>query len=230
VFIRGRPERIALSLPFPATLCSSIARAAISEAISAKTRPIGGTTPVYRHTEASAQNSVLAALKIAPPANRRSVASGPDCGAHLGTIGALVCPDMMKSGDLLLIWDWQPGDGPDEIDGSRIYTGDGINVQTGAYAGQLLATRPNKGVTLFDVPKPPGGRGYAGNCYAVTAYAGSRESKPSAVLRRGYGVVGYNYYAIGGGIGADASFAWISRYAMLFDVRSVIGRRTSRRT
>jgi hypothetical protein len=135
-------------------------------------------------------------------------------------------------------------------------------VQSGAFVGQLVATRPNKGVTLFDIPKPPGGKGYAGNCFAVTAYAGSRESKPSAPFcaggdnvaktatftpvrqlsisrhtydnherppinntQRGYGVVGYNYYAIGGGIAADASFAWISRYAMLFDVRSLMGRR-----
>jgi hypothetical protein len=268
--------RIGMTLQFPAALCAgsdapspapgglrhgSLTTGAVT---GVKRIPTPTPLPIFKTTTtANGGLSKAALLALAPPSNVRSVASGTDCGAHVGPIGALVCPDMMKSGDLLLIWDWQPGDGPDAIDGYRVYTGNGINVQTGAFAGRLVATRPGKDVTLFDVPKPPGGRGYAGNCYAVTVYAGSRESKPSAAfcsggdniaktetftpvrersvsrhtfgggaekspdVYNGPGVhkVGYNYAAIKGGLFADSGFTWISRYAMLFDVRRLIGRK-----
>jgi len=140
-------------------------------------------TPAPGVSENAQQNgiaSVIAAsLKVAAPANLHSVTSGTDCGTHVGAFGALVCPDMMKSGDLLLIWDWRPGDGPDTIDGYRIYRS----------TGELLATRPSAEQTLFDVPKPRNGGGYNGTCYAVSAYVGSRESARSPVYCAGGGSV-----------------------------------------
>jgi hypothetical protein len=261
----GRPTRIDVTVPVPASLCGAPAKPAkpvLSDTVAKRNLPLAIATPAYSQTATAVKRpGVQAALKIAPPANVRGVGSAQDCGAHVGPIGALVCPDMMKSGDLLLIWDWQPGDGPD-ITGYKIYTGNGMNVQTGAYVGTLVATRPSKGVTLFDVPKPSDGKGFAGKCFAVTAYAGANESAASPVFCAGgdagaktvtfapvrelsvskkskdnheiapdnnttYGerVVGYNYIAIKGGVLADTAVVFISRYAMLFDVARLEGRR-----
>jgi hypothetical protein len=95
----------------------------------------------------------------------------------VGPLGALVCPDLVRSGHVLLIWDWQPSSGPDEIDGYRVYRVDGG-------AKQLVVTQANKkSLTLADVPPQAGG--YGGTCYAVSAYAGSRESRPSATFCAG---------------------------------------------
>jgi hypothetical protein len=261
----GRPTRIDVTVQVPASLCGAPAKSAkptLSDTVAKRNLPLAIATPAYSQTATAVKRPIVQlALKIAPPVNVRGVGSAQDCGAHLGPIGALVCQDLMKSGDLLLIWDWQPGDGPD-ITGYKIYTGSGINVQTGAYAGTLIATRPNKDQTLFDVPKPSDGKGYAGRCYAVTAIAGANESAASPVFcaggnagaqtatfapvrelsvskkskdnheiapdnntRYGERIVGYNYIAIKGGILADTAVVFISRYAMLFDVARVEGRR-----
>ena len=180
VWVHGRSVRIALGFPFPAGFCPPAA-------------PGAGTAPAHALDSITAVSRKgrydgLAMMKaITPPSGVRSVASGTDCGAHVGPLGALVCPDMMKSGDLLLIWDWQAGDGFGPVDGYRVYTGNGVNVNGGGFVGQLVATRPGTGVTLFDVPKPHDGRGYGGHCYAITAYAASRESKPSVPFCAGGG-------------------------------------------
>jgi hypothetical protein len=183
VTVWGRPGSIDLAVPISAAFCGP---KTLSDTAKQKKVPAIAATPQISTEKASAVKKppLNVALKIAPPANVRSVASAQDCGAHVGPIGALVCPDMMKSGDLLLIWDWQAGDGPD-ITGYKIYTGNGVSVQSGAYSGTLVATRANKGVTLFDVPKPSDGKGFAGRCYAVTAYAGSNESAASPVFCAG---------------------------------------------
>jgi hypothetical protein len=117
---------------------------------------------------ATEHSNIGALIKLGVPANVRSVQSGPDCGAHVGPLGALVCPDMIKSGDLLLVWDWLPGSGPDDIDGYRVYRLDGG-------ARQLVTTQSNKkALTLADLPKTAAG--YAGHCYGVVAYHGTLES------------------------------------------------------
>ena len=103
----------------------------------------------------------------AVPRNLRNSSGVQDCAAHLGLIGALVCPDLIRSGRMLLIWDWQAGAGPDAIDGYRMYRVDGKK--------QLIYTRADKkDLTLVDVPLPAAG--YVGTCYSVSAYAGAFES------------------------------------------------------
>jgi hypothetical protein len=170
---------IELQLPFPPALCPP------SGSISSRvTRPPVATAPPGFVTSGSisAKRNVSAlVLIIAPPANLRSVAAGTDCAAHVGPLGALVCPDMMKSGNLLLIWDWQAGTGLDAIDGYRIYrVGHGAGNRR--EADQLVATQTNKLQTLFDLPKPRGLSSYDGLCYAVTAYAGTKESARSSAF------------------------------------------------
>jgi len=196
VFVKGATI-VKLSLPFPATLCAPPGPndGLISARKGRVAFPTPSPNPLYQTATTATNKKVLSTpgettmtattsslstlLTVAAPGNLRSVTAGTDCGAHVGAIGALVCRDMMKSGDLLLIWDWQPGSGPDKIDGYRIYTG------TAGLANQLVATKPNQELTLFDVPKPRDGSGYNGKCYAVSAYAGTRESGRSPLFCAG---------------------------------------------
>jgi hypothetical protein len=122
-------------------------------------------------TNRSKVANVVALVRPAAPVNLHNTGSYTDCGAHVGPIGSLVCPDMIKSGDLLLIWDWRTDGGPADVDGYRVYRVDGG-------LKQLVYTRANKkDLTLVDVAKPAGG--YAGKCYAVTAYLANAESELS---------------------------------------------------
>jgi hypothetical protein len=175
-----------LNVTLPTTLCSSGAPASPSSTATPAAVTSSTAAPSSRPQTISARSTTVAAIRaattLAAPANVRAVASGTDCGAHVGPIGALVCPDMMKSGDLLLIWDWQPGSGP-VVDGYRIYVG------ARGVANQLVGSHANKEQTLFDVPKPRDGSGYSGKCYAVSAYAGNRESARSPVYCAGGGSV-----------------------------------------
>jgi len=113
------------------------------------------------------RSNLLALVKLGVPANVHNVVGAPDCAAHAGLIGALFCPDMIASGDLLLVWEWQPGSGPAEIDGYRVYRVDG--------GGRVLITTQanKKALTLADLPKTGG---YTGHCYAVVAYDATHES------------------------------------------------------
>jgi len=63
---------------------------------------------------------------------------------------------------------------------------------------------------------------------SVSRHSLDGHEKPIVVGNlHGWRRVGYNYAAVKGGIFADSSFAWISRYGMVFDVRSpgLIGHR-----
>lgn len=106
-------------------------------------------------------------LAIAPPTITRNVDSLATCAAHAGLVGSLVCPDLLKTGDLILIWDWQAAAGPTQIDGYRIYRVDGGS-RTLAY------TRTGKELTLADIVRPAGG--YGGACYAISAFSANLES------------------------------------------------------
>ena len=177
-----------LSVLVPATLCtptpppaaaptpkaaSTTAPAAVAAGpaspVAIRRRPlnIALATPLVVAPRAM-PHAKVGTLAVGVPTNVHSTGSGLDCGAHVGPLGALVCPDMIKSGDLLLIWDWAPAAGPPDIDGYRVYRVD-------SSLKQLVYTRANKkDLTLVDVPKPAGG--YSGKCYAVTAFVGARES------------------------------------------------------
>ncbi|MEA2719769.1 MAG: hypothetical protein QOJ39_1633 [Candidatus Eremiobacteraeota bacterium] len=125
--------------------------------------------PVLVQNASNQRAAVLAAsLAVGVPNNLHAANGAPDCAVHVGLLGALVCPDMVKNGGLLLVWDWQAGPGPGAIDGYRVYRVDGG-------LKQLVDTVHNKqSQTLSNVPKPSGG--YVGKCYAATAFAGARES------------------------------------------------------
>jgi hypothetical protein len=163
---RTTPAIAALSTPTPAPYTRTTV-----------TLPPGRTSPFGQ--SAANRSNVLALIKLGVPANVRSVQAAPDCGAHVGPLGALVCPDMIKSGDLLLVWDWQPGSGPEEIDGYRVYRLDGGG-------RQLVTTQSNKkALTLADLPKTAAG--YTGHCYAVVAYNATLESDLSSPFCAGGG-------------------------------------------
>lgn len=175
-----------LAVTVPATLCvaplpAPVTLATAAPAGGAATRAhrahpgVSATVPPPGVSQVGEARSDTAKILIASrtpavPANVRNASTAQDCAAHVGLLGALVCPDMIRSGHLLLIWDWQSGSGPDDIDGYRVYRVDGSK--------RLVYTRANKrDLTLVDVPVPPGG--YPGACYAVSAYAGTFESELS---------------------------------------------------
>jgi hypothetical protein len=238
------------AVAIPSSLCGAPPAARPGESKLGHLRP-RGTSPIFSEgTTAVSQRTaiVVAALRVASPTNVRSANGASDCAAHAGPLGALVCPDLVRSGHVLLIWDWQPTTGPDEIDGYYVYRVDGNG-------RQRVATQANKkSLTLSDVPPPPGG--YAGACYAVSAYAGSRESAPSSAFCAGessaariarlaptqtrshsetFGVdrfatndrglyVGFSYTATKHLIGDTNSNAF-SRAAVFFDIANLRGRR-----
>jgi hypothetical protein len=138
----------------------------------------GGEQTISLHPRVN-YGALFQLARPAVPINLRGAAGGPDCAAHVGLIGALVCPDMIKSGDVLLVWDWQPPAGSTPIDGYRVYHMNGLSKLPA-----LVATR-TKDLTLLDLPKPPGG--YTGQCYSVSAFAGTAESAPSAEFCAGTG-------------------------------------------
>ncbi len=243
VSVRGTSTTLGLALEVPQNFCpSGPAHPRVPRTATPK--------PGVEQAATNKGRDYSALLTPVTPANLRSVSDRADCGVHVGPLGAFVCTDMMKSGDVLLIWDYQPSDLAD-IDGYHIYRVQGTPT--------LIGTQTTKGVTLFDVPKPPGG--YNGVCYSVTAYSGKRDSHQSnqfcagtasaaktVVLApfRGLSMsrvsssghekspisdsaagrrrVGYEYVASKGGLEGDLQSNVISRYALLFDVRSLLGR------
>ena len=182
--VAGKKKLEPLVVSVPADFCTP-GSAPASAPVTSKVPPMKSDSvravrviPSGALTEQTSQrgSAISAALKIASPTGVHAVIGGPECAAHVGALGALVCPDMIKSGDLLLGWEWQPGAGPAQIDGYRVYRVDG-----GAH--ELVYTQANKrDVTLVDVPKSSG---VSGRCYAVAAYAGARESAPSGAFCAG---------------------------------------------
>ena len=111
-------------------------------------------------------------LTVPPPRNVQVARGTEQCAAHVGLFGALTCPALIKSGDVLLVWDWQAGAGPAAIGGFRVYR------VTGG-TKQLVYTRTDQdSITLVDLSGPAAG--YVGACFAVSAYAGAYESALSA--------------------------------------------------
>ena len=138
--------------------------------------------PKLKLVESTTTRIVAASqLALTAPVNVHSASGPQECAAHVGTLGALICPDMVKNGNVLLVWDWSgPASGPNAaIDGYRVYRVDGG-------LKQIVDTVANKkDQTLSLVPKPAGG--YTGKCYAATAYAGARESAFSPAFCAGGG-------------------------------------------
>ena len=160
----------ALTVPVPETLCVTPIPAPLT--MSQRVHPNLAVATPPSVTQIAKPNSNVSKIILdthtpAVPGNVRNANGAQDCAAHVGLIGALVCPDLIRSGRMLLVWDWQAGIGPAAIDGYRVYRVDG--------GKRLVYTRADKkDITLFDVPLPAGG--YVGTCYAVSAYVSTTES------------------------------------------------------
>jgi plastocyanin len=177
-----------LAVSVPATFCATAAAGAAKLTVPDSTtqpavhvrqsHPQAATPrPGFSQVVTARSNTakiIAAARTPAVPGNVRVSSGAQECAAHVGLLGALACPDMIRSGNVLLVWDWQAGAGPDVIDGYRVYRVDGGTKQ-------LVYTRTDKQyLTLFDMPGASGN--YIGKCYAVSAYAGSYESTVSGAL------------------------------------------------
>lgn len=170
-----------IEIAVPASFCQSTPSPAGAVAPGTSTTATRGATDVTRrigtvavpvagpvaYGNATRNTAGRLTIAVAPPINTRNVDSAATCAAHAGLVGSLVCPDLIKTGDLLLVWDWQANAGPAEIDGYRVYRVDG-GARTLAY------TRTGKSLTLADIVRPAGG--YGGACYAISAFTASLES------------------------------------------------------
>ena len=175
ISLRGL-RMVPLAVAVPAAFCATAALGSVKptsrepHAPAAANRP--GSISQVGTSQSNAARIVATASTPAAPVNVH-VSNGPqECAAHVGLLGALACPDMIRSGNVLLVWDWQPNAGPDEIDGFRVY-----RVDSGLK--QRVYTRADKKyLTMFDMPGPSGN--YLGKCYAVSAFAGAWESPLSS--------------------------------------------------
>ena len=176
---RQRPLTVAV----PAGLCAMSARLlpgdrAVALPASANTQRARVAAPAPVAVTRSVEQSPATLAKLADraltvPINVRVASGAADCALHVGQIvGSLICPDMVRSGNLLLVWEWLPGAGPDHVDGYHVYRVDG--------GKRLVDTRPSQDLKLTDLPVPQGG--YPGTCYSVTAFAGTHESAMSPAL------------------------------------------------
>ena len=172
------PRRLGpLTVSVPATFCATAARGAAIQRPRVNPQPAATTPPGKSRVAGINSNPgqvVAAARTPAVPRNVRVAKGTQECAAHVGVFGALACPAMIKSGNVLLVWDWNAGAGPDAIDGFRLY-------RVAGGTKQLVYTRADKAdLTLVDLTGPPAG--YVGTCFAVSAYAGAYESALSDAL------------------------------------------------
>jgi hypothetical protein len=127
-----------------------------------------------------AVQGMIAAQTLAAPTLVRSIFGPDDCVAvahakGFGVAAFAACGDLIKSGHLALTWNWAPGAGPSRVDGYHVYRvkGDAKLLVGGSTAQPLLLPFP-----VADVADAPGLN--LVKCYVVSAYAGARESVPSA--------------------------------------------------
>jgi plastocyanin len=184
------PRRLGpLAVSVPATFCATAATGAAKRIVPASStqsaiqrprvnpQPAATTPPgKFRLGGIHSNLAEIAAAARTPAVPRNvSVARGTqECAAHVGLFGALACPAMIKSGNVLVVWDWNAGAGPDAIDGFRLY-------RVAGGTKYLVYTRADKkDLTLVDLTGPAAG--YVGTCFAVSAYAGAYESALSDAL------------------------------------------------
>ncbi len=107
---------------------------------------------------------------VAPPTNLTSTNDNSVCGQHGGVGAGLACKALLPLGRLALVWDY-PSQA--RILGYRVYRVD---------AGQKVRIYDQSAGAgaRFYVVDPPPSDGYAGACYAVSAYSETEESALSA--------------------------------------------------
>ena len=177
----GLQRRLPLTVAIPPGLCTTPARllpgdlavAPPASATAQRARVAAlatGGTAFTKVEQSAATLAKIADRALTVPFYLRVASGAADCALHVGQIvGSLICPDMIRSGNLLLVWEWRPGAGPGRVDGYRVYRLDG--------GKRLVDTRGSQDLMLTDLPVPR--NGYPGTCYAVTAFAGTRESAMS---------------------------------------------------
>jgi hypothetical protein len=99
------------------------------------------------------------------------------CGAHAGLAG-FICLASIPAGYLTLVWDWAPSTAYQDLDGYRIYRVDGGR-------RTLVETQTSADIKIQAFQQPPSG--FAGQCFAVSAYKGGAESALSAPFCPGRG-------------------------------------------
>ncbi|HWT05572.1 MAG TPA: hypothetical protein VN224_07430 [Xanthomonadales bacterium] len=171
-----------VAVTIPRTFCATQAQGATTGGVSrsaaerAARQPLAATPGPLTAVKPGTNVARITAEKSTPaaPGQMYVPQSAKQCAWHVGVLGALACPDLIRSGDVLLVWDWEPGSiGPRDVDGFHVYRVD-------SHMKKLVYTRANKkDVTLYDLPGPSGT--HIGECYAVAAYAGSFESALSGM-------------------------------------------------
>ncbi len=122
----------------------------------------------------------LASLDPPAPTNLTNTNNYAQCTQHGGFGAGLACKSLLPLGRLALVWSYVAGHA--SVTGFHVYRVDG---------GQrsLVSSQANgPGVTVFIVDPPPPG-GYAGACYAVSAYGGGAEGDLSSPFCAGSGGV-----------------------------------------
>jgi hypothetical protein len=132
-------------------------------------------------TTTGAEKPAPPAVPIAPPVNLTYTNDPSVCTKHTGLAGALICPPLLTAAtSVVLVWDW-PNCGTKDctsvVDGYRVY-----QVTQGAIVGNMarMATRKLVGTqTNADETIKAIAPFTKTDCYVVTAYKGSEESKDS---------------------------------------------------
>jgi hypothetical protein len=125
------------------------------------------THPIYQPPPGLHQQT------LPPPIDLTSTTDEPTCSQHGGLGAGLACKAVFPLGQLVLVWSW-PGHTP--LTGYRVYRVDGGQRTLVGSQTQGDGKAP---YTIFIFQTVPTG-GYAGECFAATAYSGGVESPLSA--------------------------------------------------
>jgi hypothetical protein len=236
-----------IAVNVPSGVCGALAKRFTSAAVVAQTPKAPGTTNVtsYR-TGATAPTNTQAgntfgayansyAVKLPTPGALGSTVDPQVCSNHAGFGGGLACAAQLPQGRLALVWNGSAA----AVDGYYVYRVDG------GQRARIGRQANGKDVTVYIVDPVPQG-GYAGKCYAVSAYRGSNESDLSPAFCAGGGSVvqtvvlrpaqlrsmsllthfgphDFGEWKVGYAFHTDRelffdnSFNWIDRAAFLFD-------------
>ena len=104
--------------------------------------------------------------KVAAPTNLRTTTNPQDCPPGPLGLQAVVCAQGIRNGNVILLWDWTPGNGTSDIDGYNVY-----NANSHSRVKQMQSPDLRLYIT-YNNPV----------CYMIRAYKGSSESAPSNSL------------------------------------------------
>lgn len=169
----------------PAAACGALAQRFKSSVVLAKAAPLQTSTAGATRSSpgpSGAQKLRIASkagsLPLFAPTDVQSTVDPKTCADHGGLGGGFACSALLPQGRLALVWGWSG----QAVDGFNVYRVDGgQHARVGRQAN-------GKDATVYIVDPVPAG-GYAGKCYAVSAYHGAEESPLSAAFCAGGGSV-----------------------------------------